>query len=149
MKKIMLFLFIVLPIITLNSMAFADQDPNDTRTAKGKVSPLEVEGAATITAQEAKALFDRAVIFIDVRKDSDWDNSRIPEATHIELKKAFTEESLGKVIAHGDEVVFYCNGIKCLRSSIASEKAVGWGYEKVYYFRKGLPAWQKEGYPVE
>ena len=53
----------------------------------GKVSPMTVEGAKSVSAAEAKALFDKGVIFLDVRSDKDWAAGRIPDAIHIELKK--------------------------------------------------------------
>jgi hypothetical protein len=31
----------------------------------------------------------------------------------------------------------------------ACEKALGWGYGQVYYFRDGYPAWKTAGLPVE
>ncbi|NIQ94443.1 MAG: hypothetical protein GWO11_01770 [Desulfuromonadales bacterium] len=47
------------------------------------------------------------------------------------------------------KVVFYCLGIKCTASWRAAEKAVEAGYENVYAFREGLPAWEAAGYPTE
>lgn len=114
-----------------------------------KESPSMVEGAKTVSAAEAKMLFDKGVKFLDVRKDSDWDAGRIPGAAHIELKKKLNAESMGASVAKDKEVVIYCNGPSCMRSSKASAKAVSWGYSKVYYFRGGFPAWQTAGYPVE
>ncbi len=45
-------------------------------------------------------------------------------------------------------VVFYCLGVECVASWRAAEKAVELGHKNVYAFRKGLPAWEKAGYPV-
>ncbi|MCK4706896.1 MAG: rhodanese-like domain-containing protein [Gammaproteobacteria bacterium] len=112
-------------------------------------SPLTISGATTIDATQAKALFDKEVIFIDVRKNIGWDAGRIPGAEHLELKKILSKESLGKLVKKDQEVVFYCNGPKCLRSSKASAKAVAWGFTKVQYFRDGIPAWIAAKYPVE
>jgi len=117
--------------------------------ASGKVSPTTVEGAKTVSAAEAKALFDKGAVFLDVRSDKDWGAGRIPDAVHIELKKKLNEGSMGKEVKKDQEVVVYCNGESCLRSSKASAMAVGWGYSKVYYFRDGFPAWKAAGYPVE
>jgi rhodanese-related sulfurtransferase len=94
-------------------------------------------------------LFDRGVIFVDVRKNSDWEAGRIPNARHIELKKVFSDDTLGKAVKKDQEVVIYCNGPSCKRSSKASLKAVALGYSKVYYFRDGFPAWNGAGYSVE
>lgn len=117
--------------------------------AVAEVSPTDIAGATTVDAKQAKALFEKGVVFVDVRKNSDWDAGRIPGAEHIELKKVFNEAALSEVVSKDQEVVFYCNGPKCMRSSKASEQAVAWNFERVYYFRDGIPAWQEAGYPVE
>ena len=113
------------------------------------VSPTEIPGAKTITSAEAKALFDKGVAFVDVRKDSDWEAGRIPGAVQLELKKVLSEDSLSAAVGKDQEVVIYCNGEKCMRSSKACEQAVAWGFAKVYYFRDGFPAWEAAAYPVE
>ena len=113
------------------------------------VSPEAVPGATTIDTAQAKSLFDRGAIFIDVRSDADWEAGRIPGAVHLELDKVFTEASLGTVARPDQEVVMYCNGTKCPRSSTAAAAAAKWGISRVYYYRLGFPDWQAAGYPVE
>lgn len=115
----------------------------------GEVSPMTVDGATTVSASEAKALFDSGVLFVDVRSEKDWNAGRIPGAVHIELKKVFTEESLSAESAKDEKLVLYCNGESCMRSSKASANAVQWGFTNVHYFRDGFPAWKSAGYPVE
>ena len=112
-------------------------------------SPETVDGAKSINAQEAKSLFNQGVIFVDVRKDSDWEAGRIPGAEHLDLESNYSEEALLAVVSKDDPVVIYCNGIFCLRSSEAAKKAVKWGYQKIYYFREGYPSWKQSDYPVE
>ena len=114
-----------------------------------KVSPESVPGATTVDGAKAKALFDKGVVFVDVRNDKDWNSGRIPGAVHLDLNKGFSGDSLGKHVKKDQEVVMYCNGVKCMRSSEASAKAVGWGFTKVYYYRRGFPDWKAAGYPVE
>jgi len=118
-------------------------------TAGDKISPTSVKGATTVDTAKAKVLFDKGVLFLDVRKDKDWDAGRVPDAIHIELKKKLSDESMSKEIKKDEEVVIYCNGEKCMRSSVASAKAVGWGFSKVYYYRDGFPAWKAAGHPSE
>lgn len=117
--------------------------------ATAATSPMEVPGAKTIDAAAAKQMFDKGVPFVDVRSNADWDAGRVPGAHHLELKTGYSAETLGKVVAKDSEVVIYCNGESCMRSSEACAKAAGWGFTKLYYFRDGLPAWQSAGYPVE
>jgi rhodanese-related sulfurtransferase len=117
--------------------------------AGSEEGPSSVVGAETIDVETAVKLFEDETIFIDVRKDKDWEAGRIPGAYHIESKKKLTEESLSEVVKKDETVVFYCNGINCLRSSAACGKAVAWGYTNVKYFRTGFPSWKGAGNPVE
>lgn len=115
----------------------------------GKESPTKVDGATTVDAAKAHELFQEGVPFVDARKDADWNAGRIPDAIHLNVKTVLNEKSLGEHVKKDEPVVFYCNGPSCMRSSKASAMAVGWGYENVYYFRDGFPAWKAAGYPVE
>ncbi|GAA6133939.1 rhodanese-like domain-containing protein [Oceaniserpentilla sp. 4NH20-0058] len=112
-------------------------------------APLTVEGAKTINAAEAKGLFDSGALFIDPRRDSDYAAGRIPDAVHLNSKSVLSEDTLAAEAKKDEAIVFYCNGPKCKRSAVSSEKAVSWGYTQIYYFRDGFPAWKEAGYPVE
>jgi TolB-like protein/class 3 adenylate cyclase/rhodanese-related sulfurtransferase len=120
------------------------------KAGKGKhVSPTEIAGATTVDPVAAKILFDRGVPFVDVRPDGRWNYAHISGAVNLSLKhRAFSEAALSLVAAKDQEVVIYCMGPRCLLSSKACAKAVGWGFEKVYYLREGLPGWKAAGYPV-
>lgn len=118
--------------------------------AAGKVSPETIKGATTVDGAKAKELFDKGVTFVDTRSDKDWNAGHVPGAKHIDVEKpGFTAAALEKLAKKDKEVVFYCNGVSCPRSSIATEKAVEWGYSKIYYYRLGFPDWKGAGYPVE
>lgn len=118
--------------------------------AEKEPAAANVKGATTVNAQEAKKLFDAGVIFVDPRKDADYEAGRIPDAEHLNLLNGqLTKENLEKIVKPSEKVVFYCNGEKCHMSEKAAKKAINWGYKKVYYFRGGLPAWKAAGYPVE
>jgi len=108
-------------------------------------APLKVKGAQTISTIQAKALKNQGVVFIDVRRASDFQSSHIPWAIHLDLKLNLTESSLLNVVRKNQPVVFYCNGNQCQRSAIASKKAVGWGWKKVLYYRDGFPGWKDAG----
>jgi len=117
--------------------------------AGDKVSPMTVEGAATVTTEEAKKLFDDGVLFIDVRKDKDWNAGRVSDAVQLNIKTKFTEQDLLAVMKKDEPAVIYCNGERCLRSSDACKLAVGWGFTNLYYYRDGFPAWKNAGNPIE
>lgn len=132
-------------VLVLASLAFAPA----SALAEKKNSPTKIRGAVTIDAKKAKELFDKGVVFVDVRKDKDYAAGRVPDAIHIELHKVFSKETLAKAAKPDQPLVIYCNGHHCMRSSHATKQAVAWGYKKVYYFRDGFPAWKSSGYPVE
>lgn len=52
---------VLLAISTFSFSSFADK------------SPMTVEGATTVNAAEAKALFDSGVLFVDIRRNSDYE----------------------------------------------------------------------------
>lgn len=120
------------------------------------ISPEKVAGAETINSQKAKQLFDKGAFFIDVRKDSDFEAGRIPGALHLEYsdvdpnKRLLSSKTLEEnKVSKDSDIVFYCNGIHCARSSIAAKLSLEWGYKKVYYYRLGFPDWRLNGFPFE
>lgn len=127
----------------LISAAFA------TAAFAGAESPLSIDGAETIDTATARALFDKEIAFVDVRKDSDWDAGRVPGAIHLDIKSVYNEGNLGAEVKKDETVVIYCNGPSCMRSSDASKMAVNWGFSNVKYYRDGFPAWKAAGNPVE
>ena len=96
----------------------------------------------------AKALHERDAIFIDVRLVNWFDEGHIPGAVNIPFGN-FNDANLAKVASKDQEVVFYCYGMNCEYANTASDRALVWGYQKVYYFMKGYPAWLDAGYPIE
>ncbi len=112
-------------------------------------TPATISGATTIDAEGAYQLFRQGARFIDVRQPKGFDMGRVPGAINLPLHGGFDAMSLGMVAKTDDELVIYCGGPRCPLSSKAVEQAVSWGYRKVYFFRDGLPGWQKAGYPVE
>jgi TolB-like protein/rhodanese-related sulfurtransferase len=114
-----------------------------------EVSPLFIHGATSIDVVEAKELYDRGVVFVDARDVVDWSIGRIKGAIQLDVDSIFTEEALSGLVGRDEGVVIYCHGPRCLRSSRAAEKAVSWGFTRVYYFRDGFPAWKISGHPIE
>ncbi len=131
-------MLIVFPLLLMPALAAVDEPP-----------PLEVEGAKTVSVKQAKAMFDAGVPFIDVRNPRLYARRHVPGAHHLDLKDAFTEETLSAIVAKDQPLVIYCSGVKCSRSSRASGEAVSWGFTKVYYFRGGIVAWRDAGMSLE
>ena len=97
----------------------------------------------------AKDLFDRDVLFIDLRTKVRYDDGHIPGAVNLTWGRWFSEARLASVADKDQPLVIYCYGMHCQLSDLATEKAVTWGYTEVHYYMKGFPAWWDAGYPVE
>jgi rhodanese-related sulfurtransferase len=122
-------------LFTIASCATTDHSPEDA-------------GITTINTVTAKEYFDRDVLFIDVRGDS-YEEGHIPGSTNIYWNGEFNQATLAKAMRKNQEVVFYCDGPSCGLSIKASRATVSWGYENVYHYREGFPAWESAGYPIE
>ncbi len=116
-------------------------------------SPTEVEGTTTVDEAAAKALFDRGVPFVDVRRASIYYDGHIPGAVNLHWVGKFTETALDKITTKDQEDVIYAwhyrDGPWYERSSETCKKAGSWGFKKVCYFRAGYPGWKSAGYPSE
>ena len=117
-------------------------------SACATTAPPDESGITRIDTAKAKEYFDRGMLFIDVRGDS-YDEGHIPGSTNIYWNGEFNEATLSKAMGTNEEVVFYCDGPSCGLSIKASRAAVSWGYDKVYHYRDGFPAWKAAGYPIE
>jgi rhodanese-related sulfurtransferase len=112
-------------------------------------APMSVAGAKTIDTEQAKKFFDEGMLFVDTRNSEIFNGGHIQRAVHLDLQGRFTKSALSSMITKDDGVVLYCDGANCGRSAIAAQKAVRWGFSKVYYYRDGYPVWKESGYPVE
>ncbi len=130
------------------SLLFILVSANATENEKW-VSPKLVEGAKTINLQQAKKAHAGGIKFIDVRSDRQYGKRHIPSALHLSIKTDFTQVNLLKHFKKDTPFVIYCNSVHCSLSYKATEKAVGWGFTQVQYYRDGLRAWRLDGNPLE
>ena len=104
-----------------------------------------------IDAAQLKKWIDggAAMTLVDSRVAAEYKAGHIPTAVNI--LATTMEQHRARLPANKSTVlVFYCNGWpECKKSHDAAAKAVEWGYQKVYWMREGLPAWQAKGFPVE
>jgi rhodanese-related sulfurtransferase len=102
-----------------------------------------------VDTAEAKALYDRKALFIDVRNAVSFEDGHVPGAVNMAWGRRFSRARFEKLADRDREIVIYCYGIHCELSSKATDVAVTWGYTGVHYFVKGFPAWWGAGYPIE
>ncbi|VAW45683.1 hypothetical protein MNBD_GAMMA03-1547 [hydrothermal vent metagenome] len=114
-------------------------------------APESVDGATTVTTEEAKKIWDSGATFIDSRKKEDWEDGHIPKSVHLDRgdREVYTRENVSKMFKKDEPLVTYCYGKVCTRSSQMAADLVSLGYTNVYFYREGFPGWSFAGYPIE
>ncbi len=132
-------------ILVLVSLGFGS-----ATISANNLAPETIIGARTITTTTAKLLMEKGYPLIDVRSAKDFNQGHIPGAFHLSVKsEQFTTKNLLDIVTKDRAVIFYCNGIHCMGSSIAVKKAVTWGWTNVFYYRGGLNQWKQSQFPIE
>lgn len=122
-----------------------------TGLADGKpFAPQSIDNVVIVTAEEAIELIldNPDMPIIDSRKRSEYVKGHIEGAISI-LDTEMTEKVLQELVPDkGVAIMFYCNGVRCLRSSNAIRKAQDWGYTNLIWFRGGWKEWSEKRLPV-
>ena len=113
-------------------------------------APASVTGAKTIGIDEAFKLYESGAVFIDVRDSSSWNYGHIEGSVNLDFNEdEFVILYVSDALDRAAPVVFYDDSELVSSSAMASFFAASWGYENVYYFRKGYYAWLASDFPVE
>ena len=119
-------------------------------SAPAEDAPMQINGATTVNARQIFDLIEKnpRIVILDNRKEEDFAAGHIEGAIRL-IDTDVSAETLAKQIPAKDmPVLFYCNGVKCGRAAKATEKAVQFGYTRVYYYALGMDEWNKEGLPL-
>ena len=113
-------------------------------------APENLPGATIVSAEEVidMILSNPELVVIDSRKKAEYIKGHIEGAINI-LNTELALEGLESIVPdRTTPVLFYCNGVRCLRSSDSITKAVGWGYTNIFWFRGGWKEWTEKRLPV-
>ena len=116
--------------ITFSTTLFAAEKP---------YAPESIEGATIVSAEEMidMLLTTPDLIVIDSRKKTEFIKGHIEGAINI-LNTELTQEALALIVTDkSTPLLFYCNGVRCLRSTDSITRASGWGYTNIFWFRGG------------
>ena len=135
--KIFVFIF----SITASTILLAGEKP---------YAPESMPGTTTVSAEEAieMILANPELIVIDSRKKTEYIKGHIEGAINILNTELGSEELEFITTDKNTPLLFYCNGVRCLRSSDSLTKAVGWGYTNLFWFRGGWKEWTEKRLPM-
>lgn len=111
-------------------------------------APVEVDGAMTISVNQAKQLHEIGAVFVDVRPSREWAWGHVEGAVNMDLADEFFGLSRSEW-PRSIPLVVYCNSEVCPASAEAVRLAVQWGYQQVFYFRQGYFAWMLADFPQQ
>jgi rhodanese-related sulfurtransferase len=83
------------------------------------------------------------IIIVDVRSSIEYDVIHPEGAVHIPLSSVKFIEKVKELNKFNPEkkIAFYCNGITCLKSYKATQKALEAGIDSCYVYDAGIPIW--------
>ncbi len=125
----------------VSTNSFADDKP---------FAPEAIEGVVILTAEEAieMILENPTMPIIDSRKKLEYVKGHIEGSVSL-LDTGMTERDLKNIVPDKKSaILFYCNGVRCLRSSNAIVKAQAWGYNNLFWIRGGWKEWSEKRLPV-
>jgi rhodanese-related sulfurtransferase len=133
---------------TARVTAAADKDP--AATAAGTAAATEQLGLE-ITVDQAKALYDQGVTFLDARLDEEYNAERVSGAQQLTTAMFGLAEppAILNMLDPAAPVVIYCSGGDCDASHSVGIRLQQAGFEKIHIMRDGLPGWKTSGHPVE
>lgn len=112
-------------------------------------SPESIVGATTVDVSDARQLFDKGAVFIDVRDALSYNLGHIPGAVHLDFNDdVFAVLYVSESLDRRTPVVFYCDSALASAGAMASFFAANWGYENVFFFRDGYYAWMASDFPI-
>jgi len=114
-------------------------------------APEKIEGVIIVSAEETIELIlnEPELVLIDSRYHEEYAKGHIEGAVNILNGDMTAVDLLRLTGGTATPLLFYCNGVRCLRSSHAAAQAVKWGYKHIYWFRLGWLNWLDKQYPVE
>ena len=112
-------------------------------------APESIDNVPIVSAEQAieMILANPQLTIIDARKSTEFHKGHIEGAFNL-LNTTLKEDDLQRLSPNKSKpILFYCNGIRCLRSSDAIIKAQQWGYNNLIWFRGGWDEWSSKGLP--
>jgi rhodanese-related sulfurtransferase len=102
-----------------------------------------------ITTDQLKEMLDKKKKFmlIDARTKEEYQEAHIVGAISIP-EKNFDDSQALLPKDKNNQLVLYCNGVKCGKSKKAAKKAEAMGYMNILIYGEGFPVWEEKGLKI-
>ena len=108
------------------------------------------DGFSTLSSEQLKELLDNkpaGLALIDARTPQEYQEAHIPDAVSIPLS-VLEKDNSALTFPKNARLVFYCNGVKCGKSSKSAVIARALGYADISIYAEGMPVWEEKGYAL-
>lgn len=106
-----------------------------------------------VSGQEAVALYERHIPFLDARRTAVYAEGHIAGARSFPVWEERVQEEIKKLVDEGYDqnapLAIYCSGGDCEDSHMLAEKLYMFGFNNCLVYADGFPDWEKRGQPVE
>jgi rhodanese-related sulfurtransferase len=119
----------------------------------GTFTPTSLPGAVVVGADDVKRLMAEGAVVVDTRSEKEFAAKHIPGAVFapyhekslkdVVYDAALDDFSALKQLNAKTPAIFHCNGAECWKSYKASRAALAAGFTKVYWYRGGMPDWER------
>jgi len=131
-----------------NEVVKEPQIKNQKETEKKSETSAFAEPQA-IKLSQAYSLFNKGVLFIDARDESDYLVGHITGSINIPFEYLDNYKQKLEQIPKEKPLVIYCAGTECDLSPLLANLLFEKGYKQVYVFFGGWVEWQEANYPIE
>ena len=102
----------------------------------------------TLTLEEAKAVFDRGVLFIDARDPEEFEEGHVKDAINLPVRHLdLYYQKVKERVPKDAEIVVYCASPECNAGLYLAEEMVALKYEHIKVMLDGWDGWEDAGYP--
>ena len=101
-----------------------------------------------IKLEQAFALYNKNVLFIDARDESDYLMGHITGSINVPFEDLDNYKQELEQIPKDKPVVVYCAGTECDLSELLGDILYEKGFKQVYVFFGGWVEWQNANYPI-
>lgn len=158
MNRKQLFGIMLLVTFFAAGLVFAGPYPDDVMKKIDDIKELEknkkempeaLPGISVIKGDEVSKMKAKGAKVIDNRIKTQYDTERIAGAQLLTVDELLKNPSLADKYNKDEDLILYCNGVRCWRSPAAAIILQNLGFKKIHWYREGIPDWKKRGYPTE
>ncbi|WP_161603792.1 rhodanese-like domain-containing protein [Noviherbaspirillum massiliense] len=124
----------------------------------GIFTPNSLPNVTIVTAEQVMDLAAKGAVIYDTRSPKEYALEHIKGAVampyqekslkDVDYDASLDDFSVANSAPRQAPAIFLCNGPECWKSYKASRAALAMGFEKVYWFRGGMPEWREKTLPV-